>query len=84
MLVLKRKQGQAIDVGKDIRIILKEIKGGHVKVVISAPRGIRIRRSEVEMEIGAENLKAANCKIDPLSIDIAGSKKAGEKVGDKS
>ena len=31
MLVLKRKEGQAIDVGDDIRIILKEIKGSQVQ-----------------------------------------------------
>ncbi len=71
MLVLKRKQGQAIDVGDDIRIILKEIKGNHVKVVISAPSEVRIKRSEVEREIGAENVRAANCSIKDLTIDLS-------------
>jgi len=28
MLVLKRKEGQAIDVGGNVRIILKEVRGG--------------------------------------------------------
>ena len=59
MLVLKRKQGQAIDVGDDVKIILKEIRGGQVKVLISAPKEIRIKRSEIAQEISNENIRAA-------------------------
>jgi len=71
MLVLKRKEGQAIDVGDDIRIILKEIKGSHVKVVISAPSKVRIRRAEVERQIGAENIRAARCRVEDLAIEVS-------------
>ena len=59
MLVLKRREGQAIDVGNNVRIILKDIQGGHVKVAIVAPKSVRIKRSEVTDGIERENLKAA-------------------------
>jgi carbon storage regulator len=65
MLVLKRKQGQAIDVGDDVRITLKEIRGGHVKVVISAPKGVRVQRSEIALEISEANRRAAESCIGP-------------------
>jgi carbon storage regulator len=61
MLVLKRKQGQAIDVGGNVRIILKEVRGGHVKVAIVAPKEVRVTRSEVRQSIEVENRKAAGC-----------------------
>jgi len=61
MLVLKRKEGQAIDVGENVRIILKEVRGGHVKVVILAPKEVRVTRSEMRQSIEDENRKAAGC-----------------------
>jgi carbon storage regulator len=65
MLVLKRKQGQAIDVGDDVKIILKEIRGGQVKVLISAPKEIRIKRSEIAQEICNENIRAVQSRPPP-------------------
>ena len=61
MLVLKRKEGQAIDVGGNVRIILKEVRGGHVKVAIVAPKEVRVTRSEMRQSIEEENRKAAGC-----------------------
>lgn len=65
MLILKRKQGQAIDVGDDVRITLKEIRGGHVKVLISAPKDVRVQRTEMTLEISEENRRAADCCVGP-------------------
>ena len=48
MLILKRRQGQAIDVGEDVRIILQEIRGTHAKIAIVAPKQVRVIRSEME------------------------------------
>jgi carbon storage regulator len=61
MLVLKRKEGQAIDVGENVRIILKEVRGGHVKVAILAPKEVRVTRSEMRQSIEDENKRAAGC-----------------------
>ncbi len=58
MLVLKRKEGQSIDIGDDVKIVLREIRGGHVKIGILAPRGVRVKRSEIEESVAIENIKA--------------------------
>lgn len=58
MLVLKRKEGQSIDVGDNVRIVLREIHGGHVKIGIVAPRDVRVKRSEIEASVARENIKA--------------------------
>lgn len=52
MLVLKRTQGQGvqmtIDVGGDtIRVHVLEVQGGHVKLGIEAPRRVVVIRSEL-------------------------------------
>jgi len=79
MLVLKRKEGQVIEVGNDIKIILKEIRKGHVKVMISAPDDVRIRRAESEKEIKLENKRAAASDFNLLESPLI--KSAVEKVG---
>jgi len=47
MLVLSRKEGQQITIGKDIVITLTQIKGERVKLGISAPAGVVILRGEL-------------------------------------
>jgi carbon storage regulator len=63
MLILKRKPGEGIDVGDNVRIVLKEISGGHVKIGIEAPTDIRVKRSETAISITEENLMAANSRL---------------------
>lgn len=58
MLVLKRKEGQSIDVGDNVKIVLREIHGGHAKIGILAPKGLRVKRSEIEESVALENIKA--------------------------
>ena len=48
MLVLTRKDGEAIRIGDDILIKVSQIRGGRVKIAIDAPQDVRIRRSELE------------------------------------
>jgi carbon storage regulator len=68
MLILKRRQGQAIDVGEDVRIILQEIRGTHAKIAIVAPKEVRVTRSEIARSISEENKKAAEAG---LKADVA-------------
>lgn len=65
MLVLKRKEGQSIDVGDNVRIVLREIRGGHAKIGIVAPKGIRVKRTEIEESVARENIKAVESSCDP-------------------
>lgn len=47
MLVLSRKQGQQIQIGDDITIIINKIRGNTVSVAIKAPNDLKIIRTEL-------------------------------------
>jgi len=58
MLVLARRPGESIIVGKDIVITVIEIKGGQVRIGIDAPRDIQVHREEIYEQVRQENLSA--------------------------
>ena len=65
MLVLTRKQQQEIIIADNIRISVVEIRGGRVKIGITAPEHVSVRREELEkrsdwLELG-EPLVAETC-----------------------
>lgn len=55
MLVLARKKGQSIYVGKDIKIFVTEISGDIVRIGIEAPPELEIYRSEIYKQLQEEN-----------------------------
>ena len=55
MLTLTRKAGQKIRIGKDIEIVVREIRGRQVRLGISAPEGLEVFREELYQQILAEN-----------------------------
>ena len=55
MLVLTHKEGEVLQIGDDIRIHVKRIKGNWVRLCIDAPRNVELRRLSVsEAEEGTE------------------------------
>lgn len=44
MLVISRKEGEKIRIGRDITISILDIKNGRVSVGISAPAAVQIER----------------------------------------
>ena len=46
MLILTRRPGEAILIGEDIEILVKEVGRNHVRLGINAPRTVTIRRVE--------------------------------------
>jgi carbon storage regulator len=48
MLVLSRKPGEAIHLGKDIVITVVEINGNRVRLGITAPRSVGVLRAELD------------------------------------
>ena len=48
MLVLSRKQGEVIRLGDDIEVTVSQISGNRVRLAISAPHHVSIRRSELD------------------------------------
>ncbi len=47
MLVFKLQSGQLFHIGSNIRVKIVEVKGGHVKVGIEAPREVEVDRDKV-------------------------------------
>jgi carbon storage regulator len=54
MLVLSRKEGERIVVGRDILITVIESRGNRVRLGITAPQGISINRQEVSERLAHE------------------------------
>lgn len=47
MLVLSRKEGQRIQIGDDLWVIVGKVKGSRVSLGIDAPKDVSIRRGEL-------------------------------------
>lgn len=48
MLVLTLKEGERLDVGEDVHIHIRRIKGGWVRLVIDAPKEVELQRVRAE------------------------------------
>lgn len=60
MLVLTRKNGEAIQIGGEIEITVLSIHGDQIKLGINAPKHIEIHRKEIYVSIQESNNEAAS------------------------
>ena len=67
MLVLARKENEAIHIGENIIIKVVSVENGVVKLGIDAPKEIQIVRNELIEELTNSN-KAASKKADSLDL----------------
>ncbi|MCX5829439.1 MAG: carbon storage regulator CsrA [Deltaproteobacteria bacterium] len=58
MLILTRKLGEVIAVGDDIKIVILDIKGRHVRIGVEAPRQTKVYREELYQIITEQNQKS--------------------------
>ncbi len=70
MLILRRKAGEAISIGDEIRIVIIEVKGKQVKIGVEAPLGVPIYRDELLRKILAENQAAAQAVPNVLEAKV--------------
>ena len=54
MLVLSRKHGERIKIGRDVTLVVVEIRGDRVRLGFEAPPGVPIHREEVFRAIQRE------------------------------
>lgn len=47
MLVLTRERNEGIRIGKDVRIVVVEARGGRVRLGIEAPHDVTVDRDEI-------------------------------------
>lgn len=59
MLVLSRNIGQMVQIGDDVSICILAIKGGQVRIGITAPKHTTIHREEVAEKIAADESLAS-------------------------
>lgn len=64
MLILTRKEGESLQLGEDITVTVVSVKGGHVRIGITAPREVAVHREEIYQKIveGSAPETASNTK----------------------
>jgi carbon storage regulator len=53
MLVLSRKPGERVCVGRDITFTVVEIHGDRVRIAVSAPQDVTILRGELQTRVAS-------------------------------
>jgi carbon storage regulator len=59
MLVLARKRGEAIVIGDDITVEIIDVRGDKIRLGITAPKDIRVLRTELLDSKQAKELQPA-------------------------
>ena len=67
MLILRRKPGEQLLIGDNIRITVMDVSEGGVRLAIEAPREITILRSELKGAADT-NREAADEEVSPLEL----------------
>ena len=55
MLVLSRRADESLFIGDDIKITVLDIRGGQVRIGITAPHNIQVHREEVYQRINKDS-----------------------------
>ncbi len=55
MLVLSRRADESLFIGDDIKITVLDIRGGQVRIGITAPEAIKVHREEVYQRINKDS-----------------------------
>ena len=67
MLILRRKAGESIVIGGDIRVTVVDINEGSIRLAIDAPKQITILRSEL-LQAAEENRSASHAEASPHKL----------------
>jgi len=68
MLVLTRRPGEGLKIGKDIVVTVLGIKGSQVRIGLDAPKHVPIHRQELYYRICAERQRQRDSKRLPGAV----------------
>ena len=68
MLILSRKEGDFIQIGDDVRIVVLSADRKGVRLGIEAPSSVRILRGEIVADVERENTRATEAAKDWLQL----------------
>lgn len=68
MLVITRKKGETLLIGKDIEVTVVKLDDGSVKLAISAPKNVTILRKELFQEVEQENKNATEFNAEVINL----------------
>jgi carbon storage regulator len=54
MLILSRRTGQSVKIGDEVTVTVLGVKGGQVRLGVTAPQNVAVHREEVYERIKAE------------------------------
>ena len=57
MLILTRKVGETLTIGDNIEVAVLEVRGGQVRIGVSAPRDVVVNRKEILNRLNPESKK---------------------------
>lgn len=63
MLIVARRKGQRIRIGRDIEVVVTELSRGEVRLGIVAPKDVLVLREEVQKAVADANRAAANSPV---------------------
>lgn len=83
MLILTRKVGEGIRIGDDVRIVVLEVHGNHIKIGVEAPVNSPVYRDEIYARILDENRTASSVLPEHLELVMEKLKrnKKAEEMG---
>jgi carbon storage regulator len=65
MLVLTRRVGEEVVIDGGISIAVLSVKGGQIRLGITAPRSVGVRRQELLVRAEERGAKVAACRTGP-------------------
>ncbi len=77
MLVLSRKVSESIQIGDNVKLVVRRIAGGRVTLAIHAPKEVRILRGELEpfarefeAEADSDSKRATNYEVEQHRLRV--------------
>ena len=80
MLVLTQKEGEVLQVGPDVRIHIKRIKGNWVRLCIDAPKSVHLQRIPAH-EVLDPRRDGETAVPDSVGSDVADVSETKDHVG---